>query len=83
MSGTGCLDRLDFFPRNVETLTPIPGNLLSTEAKDKSQSQIWSVAGRLMVSDHIKLQNFRGKHPLKSDQNGVVTSNNGFSNYSF
>ena len=28
------------------------------------------------------MQNFRGKHPLKSDQNYVVTSNNGFSDYS-
>ena len=28
----------DFFPRNVESLTPIPGNLLSAEVKDKMQS---------------------------------------------
>ena len=48
----------DFFPRNVETLTPIPENLLSADAKEQRQRKI------------------------RSDQAGVVTSKNGFSNYS-
>ena len=34
------------------------------------------------MGDHVQLQNLRGRHPLKSDQMGVVTSNNGFSNFS-
>ena len=83
----------DFFPRNVESLTPIPGNLLSAEVKDKMQSKIRADAGRrldehtkmlpeLMVGDHVQLQNLRGKHPLKSDQNGVITSKNAFNSYS-
>ena len=34
------------------------------------------------MGDHVQLQNLRGRHPLKSDQTGVVTSNNGFNNFS-
>ena len=81
------------FPRNVESLTPIPGNLLYAEIKDKMQSKIRADAGRcldehtkvlpeLMVGDHVQLQNLRGENPLKSDQNGVVTSKNAFNSYS-
>ena len=36
----------------------------------------------LDVGDCVQLQKLRGKHPLKSDQSGVVTAKNGFSNYS-
>ena len=36
----------------------------------------------LMVGDHVQLQNLRGKHPLKSDQNGVFTSKYCFNSYS-
>ena len=97
MSGSGCLDLLktlkDYFPSYVESLTPLPGNLLSAEVKHKMQSKIRAEAGRrlnehtivlpeLMVGDNVQLQNLRGKHPLKSDQNGVVTSKNGFNSYS-
>ena len=58
------------FPWNIETLTPIPGNLLSAEANDKIQSKIGAEAGRrldehtkvlpeLMVGDNVQLQNMR------------------------
>ena len=77
----------------METLTPIPENLLSADAKEQRQRKSRSEAGQrldehtkvlpeLEVGDHVQLQNLRGRHPLKSDQAGVVTSNNGFSNYS-
>ena len=77
----------------METLTPIPENLLSAEAKEQRQMKIRAETGKrldlhtkvleeLEVGDHVQLQNLRGRHPLKSDQSGVVTSNNGFSNYS-
>ena len=83
----------DFFPRNVESLIPIPGNLLYAEVKDKRQSKIQSDTGRrqyehtkvlpeLMVGDHVQLQNLKGKLPSKSDQNGVITSKNAFNSYS-
>ena len=36
----------------------------------------------LMVGDHVQLQNLRGKHPLKSDQSGVVTAKHAFNSYS-
>ena len=77
----------------METLTPIPENLLSADAKEQRQRKIRSEAGKrldehtkvlpeLEVGDHVQLQNLRGRHPLQSDQAGVVTSKNGFSNYS-
>ena len=40
------------------------------------------VLKELVVSDHVQMQNLRGRHPLKSDQVGVITANNGYSNYS-
>ena len=57
----------DFFPRNVETLTPIAGNMLAANAMDKMQSYIRADAGGrldkhtrvlpvLMVGDHVQLQ---------------------------
>ena len=84
----------DFSPRNVETLTPIPENLLSADAKEQRQMKIRVEAGKrldlhtkvlkeLEVGDHVQIQNLRGRHPLKSDQVGVVTAKNGYSNYSF
>ena len=83
----------DFFPRNLETLTPIPENLLSADAKEQRQMKIRVEAGKqlylhtkvlkeLEVGDHVQIQNLRGRHPLKSDQVGVVTAKNGYSNYS-
>ena len=80
----------DFFPRNVETLTPFPGNWLSTDAKEKRQSKIRAEGGKrldeltkalpdLEVNNHVQLQNLRGKHP--SDQTCVITSINGFAKY--
>ena len=61
----------DFFPRNVETLTPIPENLLSADAKEQRQRKIRAEAGKrldentkvlpeLEVGDHVQLQNLRG-----------------------
>ena len=83
----------DFFPRNVESLIPVPENLLSAVAEEQKQMDIRWEAGRrldlhtkalkeLDVGDSVQIQNLRGKHPLKLDQSGVVTAKNGFSNYS-
>ena len=83
----------DCFPRNVETLTPIPENLLSADAKEQRKMKIRVEAGKrldlhtkvlkeLEVGDHVQMLNLRGRHPLKSDQVGVITANNIFSNYS-
>ena len=77
----------------METPTPIPENLLSAEAKEQRQRKIRYDAGLrldehtkvlpvLAVGDHVQLQHLRGRHPLKSDQSGVVTAKNGFSKYS-
>ena len=77
----------------MESLIPVPENLLSALAKEQKQMEIRLEAGRrldlhtkaleeLDVGDCVQLQILRGKHPLKSDQSGVVTSKNGFSNYS-
>ena len=65
----------DFFPRIVETLSPIPGSLLSADAKEKMQSKDRVEAGKrldehtkvlpdLQVGDRVQLQDLRGKHPL-------------------
>ena len=40
------------------------------------------VLKELEVGDHVQILNLRGRHPLKSDQVGVITANNGYSNYS-
>ena len=64
-----------FFPRNVETLTPIQGNLLSADAKDIMQKKIRAEAGKrldehtrvlpvLMEGNQVQLQNLRGKNIL-------------------
>ena len=77
----------DFFPRNVESLLPIPKNLMSGEVKDKLQGKIrahggkiWSehirILPELQKGDTVQLQNFRGRHPLKSDHNGIVVGKN-------
>ena len=39
------------------------------------------VLKELEIGECVQLQNLRGKHPLKSDQAGVVTAKNGFSNF--
>ena len=73
----------------MDTLTLNTGNFLSADAKEKGQSKISTESGKrldehtkvlseLEVGDHVHLQNLRGRHPLKSDQAGIVTSNNGF-----
>ena len=73
----------DFFPRNVQSLLPIPDNLMSGEVKDKLQGKIradgakrWSEHTRMLPElqkdDTVQLQNLRGRHPLKSDHNGIV-----------
>ena len=36
----------------------------------------------LPVGDNVRMQNLRGKHLLKSDQNGVIVSKNDFNCYS-
>ena len=65
----------DFFPRNVESLMPIPGNLLTAEVKDKLQGKIcadarkrWDehtkVLPELQVGDTVQMQNLRGKYPF-------------------
>ena len=83
----------DFFTRNDESFIPIPENRISVEAKEQRQSKIRAEAGmrldehtkvlpELEVGDHVQIQNLKGKNPKKSDQAGIITSNNGFSNYS-
>ena len=79
----------DFSPRNVESLTTISENLLSGDAKEQRQSKIRAVAVKqldehtkvlpeLEVGNNVQLQNLRGRHLLKSDWAGVVSSKNGF-----
>ena len=64
----------DFFPKSVESLTPVPENLLSAVVKEQKQIGIRSEAGRrlnlhtkvlkeLEVGDCVQLQNLSGKHP--------------------
>ena len=83
----------DFFPRNVESLMPIPGNLMTAEAKDKLQGKICANAGKrwdehtkvlseLQVGDTVQMQKLRGKYPLKSNRNGIIVSKNDFNSYS-
>ena len=77
----------DFFPRNVNSLLPIPGNFLTGEVKDKLQGKIredgakrWSqhtgVLLDLEEGDFVPLQNLKGKNPLKSDYNGIMIGKN-------
>ena len=79
----------DFFPRNVDALMPIPEKLLTAEAKELRQRTIRADMGRrldlhtkvldkLVVGDHVQMQNLRGAHPLKSGRSGVVVSDDGF-----
>ena len=44
----------DFFPRNGESLIPIPENLLSAEAKEQRQSKIRAEAG-MRLDEHTKV----------------------------
>ena len=43
----------DFFPRNVDSLLPIPDNLMSGEVKDKLQGKIRADGGKRW-SEHTK-----------------------------
>ena len=83
----------DFFPRNVESLLPIPENWMSGEVKNRIQGKIrvdsakrWSEHTRalpeLQKGDTVQILNFRGRHPLKSDYNGIVVGKNNVNSYS-
>ena len=65
----------DFFPRQVSSWLPIPGNLLSGPLKDDLQEKIRKAGGQrwsehtkvlppLNVSDWVQVQNLRGSHPF-------------------
>ena len=82
----------DFFPRNVDSLLPIPENFMTGEAKDKLQGKIredgakrWSehtgVLPDLEEGDFVPLQNFKGRNPLKSDYNGIIVGKNNLNSY--
>ena len=73
----------DFFPRNVDSLLPIPENFMTAEVKDKLQgknredgAKRWSEHTRVLPDlkegDFVQMQNLRGRNPLKSDYNGII-----------
>ena len=77
----------DFFPRNVDSLFPIPENFMSGEVKDELQGKIredggkrWSEHTRVLPdlneADCVQLQNLKGRHHLKSDYNGIIVCKN-------
>ena len=58
----------DFFPQNVESLFPIPENLMTGEVKDQLQGKFWADAGKrwdeytkslpeLHLGDTVQMQN--------------------------
>ena len=78
----------DFFPRNVESR-----KLLMGEVKDQLQGKIRAEVGKrwdehtkslpeLQKGDTVQMQNLHGRHPLKSDHNGVIIAKHNFNSYS-
>ena len=66
---------------------------MTGEVKDQLQGQIRADAGtrwdehnnslpELHLGDTVQMQNLRGRHPLKSDHNGVVVAKHNFNSYS-
>ena len=80
----------DFFPRTVESLLPIPENLKSGEVKDRLQvtdvGKRWSehtkFLPKLQEGDTVQMQNLTGRHPLKSEDNGIIIGKNNVNSYS-
>jgi len=82
----------DFLPRDISTLLPAPENLMTGVVKDKLQEGI-RLAGGQRWSEHTKklpplemgswvqLQNLKGRHPLKSDNSGVVIGKHNENSY--
>ena len=82
----------DFLPRDFSTLLPAPEKLMTGVVKDKLQEEI-RLAGGQRWSEHTKklpplemgtwvqLQNLRGRHPLKSDNSGVVIGKHNENSY--
>ena len=77
----------DFFPRNVDSLLPIPDNLMTGVVKDRLQGKIredgakrWSEHTRVLPDlkegDFVQMQNLRGRNPLKSNYNGIIVGKN-------
>ena len=66
---------------------------MTGEVKDQLQGKIRADAGKrwdehtkslpeLHLGDTVQMQNLRGRHPLKSDHNGVVVAKHNFNSYS-
>jgi len=82
----------DFLPRDISTLLPAPENLMTGVVKDKLQEGIrlaggqrWSEHTRklppLEMGSWVQLQNLKGRHPLKSDNSGVVIGKHNENSY--
>ena len=77
----------------MNSLLPIPENLMTGEVKDKLQGKIredgakrWNehtrVLPELQKGDFVQMKNLRGRNPLKSDYNGIIVGKNYVNSYS-
>ena len=82
----------DFLPRSLESLVPVPADLMSSAEKELKQLETRKKAGErldlftktlppLKVGDCVQVQNLVGHNPLKSDRAGIIVQSNG--NYSY
>ena len=82
----------DFLPISLESLMPVPQDLMSSSEKELKQLEIRKKAGErldlftkflppLEVGDCVQVQNLLGHSPLKLDRAGIIVSSNGNSSY--